>query len=251
MVPNRDSLDDMFQNPEIRANYVQNMFSEIAPKYDLVNRVMTFGLDIRWRNLVATAAVGTGADLIIDTGTGSGDLALECSKMGAKNVFGLDFAQPMLINARSKSQKNDVTNVDFAAADGTQLPLPDSVADAWTGAFVLRNIPKLDVALQEAHRVLKPGGRLITLDAARLQPSTLVQKIAAPGARFHFNKLVPLIGKILSGHEDAYSYLPVSADNFFSPSEFSAQLRINGFTVIRVFEFVFGTVMMHIAIKEQ
>ena len=71
MVPNKDSLDDMFQNPEIRANYVQNMFSEIAPKYDLVNRVMTFGLDIRWRNLVATAAVGTGADLIIDTGTGS------------------------------------------------------------------------------------------------------------------------------------------------------------------------------------
>ena len=251
MVPIKNSLDDMFKNPEMRANYVQNMFSEIAPKYDLVNRVMTFGLDIRWRNLVASAAVGSYADLIIDTGTGSGDLALECSKMGAKNVVGLDFAQPMLLNARSKSKKKNFPNVDFAAADATSLPLPDSIADAWTGAFVLRNIPRLDTALQEAYRVLKPGGRLITLDAARLQPRTLVQRIAAPGARFHFNSLVPLIGKILSGHEDAYSYLPVSAENFLSPTEFSAQLRVNGFTVVRVFEFVFGTVMMHIAIKEQ
>ncbi len=212
---------------------------------------MTFGLDIRWRNLVASAAVRSDANLIIDTGTGSGDLALECSKMGAKNVVGLDFAQPMLVNARSKSKKNNFPNVDFAAADATSLPLPDSIADAWTGAFVLRNIPKLDTALQEAYRVLKPGGRLITLDAARLQPSTLVQRIAAPGVRFHFNKLVPLIGKILSGHENAYSYLPVSAEKFFSPNEFSARLRVNGFTVVRVFEFVFGTVMMHIAIKEQ
>ena len=251
MAPNKDSLDDMFQNPGMRADYVQNMFSEIAPKYDLVNRVMTFGLDIRWRNIVATAAVGNGADLIIDTGTGSGDLALECSKMGAKNVVGLDFAQPMLVNARSKSKRNNLTNVDFTAADATRLPLPDSIADAWTGAFVLRNVPRLDTALQEAYRVLKPGWRLITLDAARLQPSTLVQRIAAPGARFHFNKIVPLLGKILSGHEDAYSYLPVSAENFFSPNEFSAELRLNGFTVVRVFEFVFGTVMMHIAIKEQ
>ena len=246
-----DNLRELFSNQQRRSGYVKQMFSEIAPKYDLVNRLMTFGLDARWRKTVARAAVAPNSDLVVDVGTGSGELALACAKLGARTVIGLDFAMPMLENARTKSENLGGGNSHFVSADATRLPLATSIADAWTGAFVLRNIPDLDGALREAFRVLRPGGRLITLDAARLEPRSLTQRLLAPGARFHFNKAVPLIGKLVSGHSDAYQYLPMSAENFYTPSEFSLRLRKNGFEVVRSFEYVAGTVMLHIAIKPE
>ncbi len=246
-----DDLSELFSNQQSRSGYVKQMFGEIAPKYDLVNRLMTFGLDARWRKAVARAAVAQNSGLVVDAGTGSGELALACARLGAQTVIGLDFALPMLENAQTKSQNLGVPNSHFVSADATRLPLAANIADAWTGAFVLRNIPDLDGALQEALRVLRPGGRLITLDAARLQPRSLIQRLLAPGARFHFNKLVPLIGKLISGHSDAYQYLPMSAENFFTPTEFSLRLRKNGFEVLRSFEYVAGTVMLHIAMKPE
>ena len=143
-----DDLSELFSNQQSRSGYVKQMFGEIAPKYDLVNRLMTFGLDARWRKAVARAAVAQNSGLVVDAGTGSGELALACARLGAQTVIGLDFALPMLENAQTKSQHLGVPNSHFVSADATRLPLAANIADAWTGAFVLRNIPDLDGALQ-------------------------------------------------------------------------------------------------------
>lgn len=236
-----DSADRLFEEGADRAAYVQTMFSEISPRYDLMNRVMTLGQDQGWRRRAARAVVKPG-DVVVDAGTGTGDLALACLDAGATRVIGLDFARAMLLRARAKA--GDAGRAGFALGDATRLPLPDASVDVWCSAFMVRNIPDLDAALREAARVLRPGGRLAVLEIPRMDRGVL-----QPFARAHFTKVVPRLGRLISGHGSAYTYLPVSVDHFLTPREFTARLRLAGFEVTGVRHLMFRTVAMHIARK--
>ena len=234
---------DLFAPDSDRAPYVQTMFSDIAARYDLMNSVMTGGRHHAWRKLAASLLVRPG-DRVIDAGSGTGDLAFACGEAGAGEVLGLDFARPMLEHASAKADRRGGRTTAFALGDATHLPLPDASADVWCSAFVVRNIPQLDTALEEAFRVLKPGGRIGVLEIPRLDRGLL-----RPLIRIHFSRLVPLLGRLISGHQSAYRYLPVSVDHFLTPPEFSQALRRASFVVTDVRVMMLGTVALHIAEK--
>lgn len=231
---------EVFEPGADRAAYVQQMFSEISGRYDLVNRVMTGGRDRAWRSLAARELVIPG-DRVVDVGCGTGDLSFAVARAGAREVLGLDFAEPMLMRARQKAKKRS-HRVSFGSGDATALPLADQSVDVWCSAFVVRNIPDLDQALSEAYRVLRPGGRLGILEIPRMD-----RGILRPFARVHFQRVVPVIGRVIGGHAEAYTYLPVSVDQFLTPDELSQRLDGAGFYVRQVRKLMFGTVALHIA----
>ena len=238
--------EDLFASGSERAVYVRSMFGEIAHRYDLVNRVMTVGQDQSWRRLAARQIVRPG-DVVLDAGTGTGDLAFACLDAGADRVLGIDVAEPMLRRAREKAiARGEATRTTFGQGDATNVPLPPASVDAWCSAFVVRNIPDLPAALSEAYRVLRPGGRLAILEIPRMEPGLL-----RPFARMHFRHIVPRIGRVLTGHSTAYRYLPVSVDHFLSPRELTEALRETGFIVTQVRMLMFQTVALHVALKPE
>lgn len=228
-----------------RAGYVRQMFGEISGRYDLMNTLMTAGRHHAWRRLAARALVRPG-DRVVDVGCGTGDLSFACLEAGAAAVTGLDFAPPMVARARHKAAERHADAASFAIADATRLPLDDASVDGWCSAFVVRNIPDLDAALAEAYRVLRPGGRLAILEIPRMDRGLL-----RPFARIHFQHVIPRLGRLISGHRSAYTYLPVSVDHFLTPEELSAALERTGFTVTHVRRLMFGTVALHIAEKPE
>ena len=232
---------ELFEDGERRAGYVRSMFGEIAGRYDLMNTLMTGGRHRAWRRAAARALVRPG-DAVLDVGCGTGDLSLACAGEGAAAVLGVDFAEPMLARARRKARDRGDAAVSFAVADATRLPLADASVDVWCAAFVVRNIPDLDSALAQARRVLRPGGRLGVLEIPRLERGWL-----RPLARAHFQRVVPLVGRAVSGHRSAYRYLPVSVDHFLTVEELSARLEGAGFAVEQVRGFGLGTVALHVA----
>jgi demethylmenaquinone methyltransferase/2-methoxy-6-polyprenyl-1,4-benzoquinol methylase len=239
-VPVRDP-EKLFEQAADRAPYVREMFEDIAARYDLMNSLMTAGRHHMWRRAAAIELVRPG-DRVVDVGCGTGDLTFACLEMGARSVLGVDFAAPMLAHARHKAEDQGVTRATFALGDATRLPLEDGSVDAWCSAFVVRNIPDLDAALSEARRVLRPGGRMAILEIPKLGKSLL-----RPAIRLHFARVVPLLGRLVSGHASAYRYLPVSVDHFLTPPELTRRLWHSGFEVRRVERFMLGTVALHVA----
>ncbi len=233
----------LFEDDAARAGYVRSMFGEIAGRYDLMNTVITGGRHSAWRRATARALVRPG-DAVLDVGCGTGDLAFDCAARGAGSVLGVDFAEPMLALARGKARARQATTVSFAAADATRLPLADASVDVWCAAFVLRNIPDLDAALAEARRVLRPGGRLGVLEITRVERGWL-----RPLARFHFERVVPLLGRAITRHPSAYRYLPDSVDHFPAASELSERIEDAGFEAASIRRFGLGTVALHVATR--
>lgn len=231
-----------------RASYVRRMFGDISGRYDLMNTLMTAGRHHAWRRLAAQAIVRPG-DSIVDAGCGTGDLAFACVEAGAQRVTGIDFAPPMVGRARAKAAERGALysrRTTFSVGDATRLPLADASVDGWCSAFVMRNIPNLDGALSEARRVLRPGGRLAVLEIPRLEGGAI-----RPFARVHFQHVIPRVGRLISGHRSAYTYLPVSVDHFLTPAEFSDRLWHAGFEVTQVRRLMFGTVALHVAEKRE
>jgi demethylmenaquinone methyltransferase/2-methoxy-6-polyprenyl-1,4-benzoquinol methylase len=179
---------------------VRTMFDRIAPVYDLMNRVMTAGLDGRWRRLTAEAVVREG-DRVLDAACGTGDLAIADLKAGASRVTGLDFSEAMLERARRKAP------LDWVRGDMLALPFADATFDAATVGFGVRNVADLELALRELRRVLKPGGRLAILEI------TQARGPLKPFFSLWFDRIVPLLGKVLPGGS-AYTYLPESVKRF-------------------------------------
>ncbi len=210
---------------------VRTMFDRIAPVYDVMNRVMSAGLDQRWRRLTAGAVVRPG-DRVLDACCGTGDLALAAAAKGGR-VTGLDFSERMLERARRKSPA-----VDWVRGDLLELPFAEGSFDAATIGFGARNVLDLDRALLELRRVLRPGGRLAILEITR--PSGVL----APFYRLWFDTLVPLAGKLLPGGS-AYTYLPASVRRFPGPDELADLLRRAGFTDVRYRLLAGGIVALH------
>jgi demethylmenaquinone methyltransferase/2-methoxy-6-polyprenyl-1,4-benzoquinol methylase len=213
------------------------MFDRIAPVYDAMNRVMTAGLDVRWRRLAAEAVVRPG-DNVLDGACGTGDLALADLKAGAGGVTGLDFSEQMLARARKKS-----TQIEWVQGDLLALPFEDGAFDAATVGFGVRNVADLDQALAEFRRVLKPGGRLAVLEIT--QPRGALK----PFFSLWFDRVVPLLGKVLPGGS-AYTYLPASVKRFPDAELLIAVMREAGFghTTFRLFG---GSIVaLHVGVAE-
>jgi demethylmenaquinone methyltransferase / 2-methoxy-6-polyprenyl-1,4-benzoquinol methylase len=210
---------------------VRSMFDRIAPVYDGMNRVMTAGLDRRWRRAAAEAVVRPG-DKVLDSCCGTGDLAIAAAEAGG-NVTGIDFSKPMLERARRKAPE-----LEWVEGDALALPFADGSFDAATVGFGVRNLSELDRGLRELRRVLRPGGRLAILEITR--PRGLL----APFYRLWFDVLIPAAGKILPGGS-AYTYLPASVRRFPDPQGLAHVMDEAGFGEIHWRLFGGGIVALH------
>jgi len=215
------------------ADGVQRMFDRIAPVYDAMNRVMTAGLDRRWRRVTVEQVVRNG-DRVLDACCGTGDLAIAARARGA-DVVGLDFSEAMLERAGAKS-----TEIEWVRGDVLALPFDDASFDAVTVGFGVRNVDDLDAGLRELRRVLRPAGRLGILEITR------PRGVVAPFYRLWFDRVVPLLGKVLPGGA-AYTYLPASVRRFPGPEELAALLERSGFAAVRFRLFAGGIVALHVA----
>ena len=202
---------------------VRSMFDRIAPVYDVMNHVMTAGLDRRWRRLAVEAVVQPGAS-VLDACCGTGDLAVAAEREGGI-VTGLDFSAEMLVRARAKSD-----TIDWVHGDLLALPFPDASFDAATVGFGVRNVADLDAALRQLRRVLRPGGHLAILEIT--QPRGILK----PFFSLWFDRIVPLLGRVLPGGK-AYTYLPASVRRFPGAEDLAVLMDESGFdgTQFRLF----------------
>ncbi len=230
-----------------RDQAVQSMFDRIAGRYDLLNRVISFRFDKRWRAQAIQVLLSNGARLILDLGTGTGDLALCAAAVahGRTRVIGLDFSFEMLKLAHHKRQEFPFGEETFFI-DGSALAVPfkDSAFDGIMTAFVLRNVSDLATFFREAGRVLKPGGKCVSLD---MFPPT--ESWFSAFYSLYFYRAVPWIGGILSGDHRAYKYLSESVRQFQPPEKVSEVIREAGFSRVTLRKFLCGAVCMHIAEK--
>ena len=224
------------------------MFDAIAPRYDLLNHVLSAGIDRRWRRRMIASLQLTGRETLIDVCTGTADVALEARRGAAAGrrevagrVLGVDFAAAMLVlGLRKVRDAAEGAHIMLVRGDATRIPAPDAAADAATVAFGVRNVQQTDVACAELARVLRRGGRLAILEfgAPRI-----------PGVRalyrWYFRHVLPLVGKVMSGHPGAYSYLPASVGTFPPPNEFVELLRKAGFVDVRADPLTAGVVYLY------
>lgn len=231
--------------PSDKAAYVRSMFARIVPRYDLINRLMTIGLDRRWRRLTAEMASPRGA-VALDLATGTGDLAFELARQGCKFVIGADFCPEMLTAAVAKIPAGaNGGAVSFAAGDALQLPFADNAFDCLTNGFLLRNLSDLDKALREFHRVLKPGGRLACLDLTH--PPAALRPVFWPW----FRLAVPMLGGLVSGDFDAYTYLPDSLRTYPDAQHLRGMMLSAGFIGASYRRVGMGMVAIHVAVKPE
>ena len=221
------------------------MFDGVAPRYDLLNRILSLGLDQSWRRAAIAALELTRGALVLDLATGTGDLALRLARRDpCARIVGLDPSRRMLERCRQKLAAATVLEqVDLVLGDARSLPFDDARFDAATMAFGIRNVPDRARALTELERVLKPGGR-----AAILELTEPRGRIMGRLARFHMRTLVPRLGALLSS-ADAYGYLPQSIVAFPPPDEFAALIEAAGFERAKVTPFTFGVCHLFLAVK--
>ncbi|HYI74684.1 MAG TPA: bifunctional demethylmenaquinone methyltransferase/2-methoxy-6-polyprenyl-1,4-benzoquinol methylase UbiE [Gaiellaceae bacterium] len=224
-----------YESGTLAPENVRGMFDRIAPIYDVMNRVMTVGLDRRWRKLAVTEVVWPG-DRVLDACCGTGDLAVEAERRGGR-VVGLDFSERMLERARKKSGA-----IEWVQGDALALPFGDREFDAATVGFGVRNLADLEAGLRELARVLKPGGRVAVLEITR------PRGILKPFFRLWFDGVVPVLGKVLPGGE-AYTYLPASVRRFPGPEDLSALFESAGFESVRYRLLGGGIVALHVGTR--
>jgi len=222
---------------ENKSKYVQGMFNRIAPRYDLMNRLMTAGQDQRWRrDVIRQAQLGPNARLL-DLGAGTGDLAREALRQHPDcKALAADFTLGMM----RIGQQHAPPSPDWSAADALALPFDDRQFDAVVSGYLLRNVSDLPLALREQYRALKPGGWLVSLDTTRPGRSILT-----PFIQFHMRTVIPLLGALVTGQRDAYTYLPSSSENFLKAEDLAAALTDAGFVEVGFQRRMFGTMAIH------
>jgi demethylmenaquinone methyltransferase/2-methoxy-6-polyprenyl-1,4-benzoquinol methylase len=218
-----------------RSEYVQDMFTRIAHRYDLMNRLMTAGQDVRWREQVIQRAGLKSNARLLDLGAGTGDLAREALKQQPEaKIVAADFTLEMM----RVGQLNG--SLPWSAADALQLPFEDQSFDAIVTGFLMRNVGDIQRALKEQYRTLKPGGRIVILDTTKPKRSLL-----SPFIWLHMHVIIPILGGILSGFKDAYNYLPDSTEDFVTAKELTVRMAAVGFKKINYKVLMFGTIAIH------
>lgn len=224
-----------------RGQYVQAMFARIAPHYDRMNRLMTAGQDVRWRQeAIRRTALPRGGRLL-DLGAGTGDLAAEALRQfPGCQVVAADFTLEMMLAGRATRE----ADLAWSGADALRLPFPDHTFAAVVSGYLLRNVSDLSQALCEQHRVLQPGGRLVALDTTRPPKGFL-----SPFINFHLHTVIPALGRLLAGESEAYTYLPDSTQAFLSAEQLAARLVQAGFRQVGFRRLMFGTMAIHWGVK--
>lgn len=243
-IPN-DKLPGFRQ--ENKAQYVNKMFAQIAPTYDRVNRIMTFGLDQGWRKVVVAESCLKAGDRALDVATGTGDIALALAHQVGQTgeVIASDFCYDMMLPGPAKADKDGVGQiVHFMAADALNLPFVDNSFEAVTTGFAMRNVADIERAFSEMCRVVKPGGKVVCLEVARPRWA-----IVRWGHQLYFNNIVPWIGKLISGNKEAYTYLPESAKNFPPPEELKRIMERAGLTQVKYKLYGLGAAAIHVGTK--
>ncbi|HRA54187.1 MAG TPA: ubiquinone/menaquinone biosynthesis methyltransferase, partial [Thermoflexales bacterium] len=196
----------MITDPTERARRVQTMFSRITRRYDLMNRVMTGGRDGAWRRLAANELKLSENGLCLDLATGTADLALAVrERYPDSRVVGADFSETILRAGAAKAKTRSIASLEFSVGDALSLSFPDATFDGIINGFLLRNAVDLPRCLREMRRVCKPGARVVCLEITQPQTPVFKQLFG-----FYFNRIVPLIGGVISGDFGAYKYLPQS-----------------------------------------
>jgi demethylmenaquinone methyltransferase / 2-methoxy-6-polyprenyl-1,4-benzoquinol methylase len=223
---------------EQKARYVQGMFSRIAGRYDLMNVLMSFGQDGAWRRFVVNKARPKKGGLALDVATGTGKIAQDTARRGA-NTVGIDFCPPMMVQGRNEGVGASEP-VFFAGGDALSLPFADSTFDCATTGFAMRNVTNIEAAFREMVRVVKPGGRIVCLEVGK--PRWAITRLFH---RLYTRGVMPVMGKLIVGDGDAYSYLPNSMGKFPPPEDLARTMIRAGVRNVRWKQLTFGAVAIH------
>lgn len=234
---------------------IAGMFDSIAERYDFLNHLLSAGLDKRWRRQAVDILQLTGRETVLDLCTGTADLALAATTGArrAKQAIGIDFSAAMLQIGTSKisgaakvgGAGASAPAITLIRGDAMRIPLRDESVDAATIGFGIRNVEQPAVACREIARVLRPGGTLVILEFS-LPRSAALRNFYL----WYFRNILPLVGRLISKHPSAYTYLPESVEAFPSPEAFAQQLRDAGFGTVRAVSLTFGVVYMFVARKD-
>jgi demethylmenaquinone methyltransferase/2-methoxy-6-polyprenyl-1,4-benzoquinol methylase len=230
-----------------RPDKIAGMFDAIAPRYDLLNHLLSAGIDRRWRKCAIRALRLTGRERVLDLCTGTADLAIAAgeARPPAARVVGVDFSEAMLtFGGRKIDRAAPAGRVSLVRGDAMRIPASDASVDAVTIAFGIRNVEQPHVALREIARVLRPGGRLVILEFA-IPTAPLFRAIYLS----YFRHILPRIGRAISRHDAAYEYLPASVGAFASPETFMNLLRNIGFVQVSADPLTFGSVYLYTGTK--
>ena len=231
---------------EAKRRYVAGLFARIARRYDLMNTLMTGGMHHYWKRRTAVLTAEGLEGVALDVATGTGDLAFALARRpGITHSVGLDLLPEMLAQAQSKSGKRGLgDSVSLITGDALALPFPDASFACATAGFSLRNVPDLPRALAEMARVVRPGGRVTTLELTPMGPGVKSRVL-----RWYFHGLVPVIGQLVAGDRSAYTYLPQSVDYFLEGGRLAGLFRQVGLADVGFITLGFGAVAVHYGVK--
>lgn len=231
---------------DAKQTYVADLFARIAGRYDLMNTLMTGGMHHRWKRVAARLAADGLSGPALDIATGTGDLAFALSRTsGIEHSVGVDLLPEMIVLADGKrAEKVDSGSVAFLVGDALALPFPDDAFACATAGFSLRNMPDLPRAISEMARVVRPGGRVTTLELTPMAPG-----IKTGLFRLYFHGVVPLIGQLVAGDRTAYTYLPQSVDYFLQADRLAGLFSQVGLENVGYRKMGFGTVAIHYGTK--
>jgi len=233
-----------------RESRIRRMFAAIAPRYDLLNHLLSLNIDRYWRLRTTRLVPPQGDEPILDLCTGTGDLALAYDRaaQGRVPILGADFCHEMLVLACQKTKKKQASDrVRYLEADAQQLPFPNNQFQITTVAFGLRNVTNTDRGLAEMVRVTRPGGRIAILEFSQPR-GWLFGRLY----RFYFRRLLPRIGQAISrSHDNAYHYLPASVLEFPDGETLAERLRGHGLTAVRWYPLTFGIATLYVGIKTE
>lgn len=243
---NKNPFAGRFETSEEKKEYVRNLFASLPAHYDRMNRVMSLGLDMGWRRKSIRLANFKPDGLLLDLATGSGDMILAAQKfLPEARFFGLDFCAPLMRLAKEKANgKFNQYNVNWIQGDAMLLPFEDDSFDGAFTAFALRNVISVEQLYKELYRVIRPGGKVASLEMIK-QSNLVLKKIFS----FYFKQIIPRLGRWLTSFPDAYSYLPLSIENFYTANELTDLISSVGWKNVQHYPIMFHNVAIHVAMK--